>query len=114
MDWRVYYEQKKTTAEEAVQHIKSNNRITIGHACGEPTYLVDAMVANAAAYRNVEIFHMVAMSSCDYVKPGMENYFRHNANFVGVSTRNAVNEDRADFTPCFFIRFPPYSVLYCL
>lgn len=106
MDWRVYYEERKVTAEEAVQHIKSNNRITLGHACGEPTHLVEAMVANAEAYSNVEIFHMVAMSSCDYVKPGMESHFRHNANFVGASTRNAVNEDRADFTPCFFYQVP--------
>lgn len=40
--------------------IKSGNRVVIGHACAEPSYLVDAMVANAESYHDVEIVHMVA------------------------------------------------------
>ncbi len=105
-DWRTYYEQRQRTAEEAVSYIRSGDRIATGHACGEPTYLVDAMVANAQAYEHVEIFHMVAMGKCEYAKPGMEKHFRHNANFVGGNTREAVSCGRADFTPCFFYQVP--------
>lgn len=105
-DWRTYYEQRQRTAEEAVSYIRSGDRIATGHACGEPTYLVDAMVANAQAYEHVEIFHMVAMGKCEYAKPGMEKHFRHNANFVGGNTREAVSFGRADFTPCFFYQVP--------
>lgn len=105
-DWRTYYEQRQRTAEEAVSYIRSGDRIATGHACGEPTYLVDAMVANAQAYEHVEIFHMVAMGKCEFAKPGMEKHFRHNANFVGGNTREAVSCGRADFTPCFFYQVP--------
>lgn len=60
MNWKEYYKQHLMSAEEAVGHIKSGDRVIVAHACGEPSYIIDAMVANAAAYRNVEIVHMVS------------------------------------------------------
>ena len=106
MDWKEYYQSHLTTAEEAVTHIKSGDRVVIAHACGEPSYLVDAMVANAAAYRDVELVHMVAMGAGAYCKPEYAENFRHNAIFVGGSSRDAVAQGRADFTPCFFFEVP--------
>lgn len=105
-NWIAYYEERRTTAADAVKHIHSGDRVVIGHACGEPSALIDAMVANAAAYRDVEIVHMVAMGKGEYCKPEYEKNFRHNAFFVGGSTRKALEEGRADFTPCFFYEVP--------
>ena len=53
MSWTEHYQSHLMTAEEAVGHIKSGDRLVMAHACGEPSYLVDAMVANAAAYKDV-------------------------------------------------------------
>ena len=106
MDWKTYYDAHKTTAEEAVRRIPSGGRVVIGHACGEPSYLIDVMVDNAAAYKNVEIVHMVAMGKCAYCQPEYAKNFRHNAIFVGGSTREAVNSGRGDFTTCFFHEVP--------
>lgn len=106
MDWKTHYNDHKMTAEQAVQHIHSGDRVVIGHACGEPSFLVDAMVANASAYRNVEIVHMVAMGRCEYCQPQYAENFHHNAIFVGGSTRDAVNSGRGDFTTCFFHEVP--------
>jgi 4-hydroxybutyrate CoA-transferase len=94
------------TAEQAVEHIKSGDRVVIGHACGEPATLVEALVGRAPALENVEIVHMVAMGPAKYAQPGMEKSFRHNALFVGSSTRKAIEAHRADFTPCFFSEIP--------
>ena len=94
MSWENEYKSKLTTAEKAVELIKSGNRVVIGHACAEPSYLVDAMVANAESYHDVEIVHMVAMGKAGYAQPGMESHFRHNALFVGGTTRKAVAEGR--------------------
>ena len=66
MDWKTYYKEHTMPAEEAVNLIKSGNRVVIDHACGEPSYLVDKMVENAAAYKDVEIVHMVAMGKGGY------------------------------------------------
>ena len=106
MNWKTYYETHLTTAEEAVTHIKSGDRVVVAHACGEPSYLLDAMVANASAYRDVELVHMVAMGKGDYCKPEYAENFRHNAIFVGGSSREAVADGRADFTPSFFFEVP--------
>ena len=105
-NWKTQYQDKLVSAEEAVTHISSGNRVVLGHACGEPTCLVDAMVARASELENVEIVHMVAMGKALYAQPGMEKSFRHNALFVGGSTRKAIEEKRGDFTPCYFSEIP--------
>lgn len=94
------------TASEALKAVKSGDRVVIGHACGEPPTLVEALVERAPELRNVEIVHMVAMGPAKYAQPGMEESFHHNALFVGGSTRKGVEEKRADYTPCFFSEIP--------
>ncbi|MEL7650199.1 MAG: acetyl-CoA hydrolase/transferase C-terminal domain-containing protein [Sedimentibacter sp.] len=106
MSWKEIYNERLLTAEEAVKKIKSNDRVVIGHAVGEPSYLVGKMVENKDQYENVEIVHMVAMGKGEYVQPGMEKHFRHNAIFVGGCTREAVNGGRGDYTPSFFYELP--------
>jgi 4-hydroxybutyrate CoA-transferase len=105
-NWREAYKTKIVTAAEAVNAVKSGDRVVIGHACGEPPTLVSALVDRAAQLRNVEIVHMVAMGPAKYTQPGMEASFHHNALFVGGSTRKSVEEKRADYTPCFFSEIP--------
>ena len=106
MDWKDYYQSRLMTAEEAVGKIKSGDRVVLEHACGEPAYLVDKMVENAAAYRDVEIVHMVAMGKGAYCAPEQAGHFRHNSLFVGGSTRKAAESGQGDFTPCFFFEIP--------
>ncbi|MDR0283325.1 MAG: hypothetical protein LBI33_00315 [Propionibacteriaceae bacterium] len=106
MDWHDHYTQHLMTAEQAVKLISSGDRVVLGHACADPSALVAAMVANADAYENVEVLHMLPMGPSHYCDPGMEAHFRHNSAFAGGSTRRAINEARADFTPVFFSRFP--------
>lgn len=105
-DWRSVYRNKLVTAEQALLAVNSGDRVVIGHACGEPPTLVEALVARAPELRDVEIVHMVAMGPAKYTQPGMEQSFRHNALFVGASTRKSVEEKRADYTPCFFSEIP--------
>lgn len=105
-DWRKVYQNKIVSAEQAAKVVKSGDRVVTGHACGEPSALVEALVARAPELSAVEIVHMVAMGPAKYAQPGMEASFRHNALFVGASTRKAVEEKRADYTPCFFSEIP--------
>jgi 4-hydroxybutyrate CoA-transferase len=105
-NWKKIYHDKIVSAEQAVKVVKSGDRVVTGHACGEPSTLVEALVARAPELRQVEIVHMVAMGPAKYAQPGMEASFRHNALFVGASTRKAVEEKRADYTPCFFSEIP--------
>lgn len=110
MPWKDIYQQRLTTAAEALKVIKSENRIIIGHATGEPSYLLEEMVKYAPEYQfeNVEIVHMVAMGKALYCAKEMSRHFRHNAIFVGAVTKDAVKEGRGDFTPIFFHEMPDY------
>jgi 4-hydroxybutyrate CoA-transferase len=104
-NWRSLY-QKLVSAEEALHAVKSGDRLVLGHACGEPPTLVEALVARAPELADVEVIHMVAMGPAKFAQPGMEKSFRFNGFFVGAPTRNAVEERRGDYTPCFFSEVP--------
>lgn len=106
MEWKSIYKSKLVSADQAVKNIKSGDRVVLQHAAGEPLTLVDAMVKNKDAYKDVEIVHLVALGKGEYTMPEMSDSFTHNALFVGASTRKAVNDARADFTPCFFSEVP--------
>ena len=99
MTWKTWYKEHLFTPAQAVQQIKSGQRVVVAHACGEPSIILDALVAHAAQYENVEIIHMVAMGKAAYCQPQYDKNFHHNAFFLGGSTRAAAAEGRVDFTP---------------
>lgn len=105
-NWRECCRNKIISANEALRSVKSGDRVVIGHACGEPQTLVEALVARAHELRNVEVVHMVPMGPAKYAQPGMEKSFWHNSFFFGETTRKAMEEKRADYTPCFFSEVP--------
>jgi 4-hydroxybutyrate CoA-transferase len=105
-NWRNTYKSKLVSAETALKSVESGNRVVIGFACGEPPTLVEALVTRAPELSDVEIVHMIAMGPSKYAQPGMEKSFRHNSLFLGASTRKAVADKRADYTPCNFSEIP--------
>lgn len=106
MDWKSIYNGRRMTAQEALSKIKSGDRVAVGHAAGEPTYLLDTLAENCDKYENVEIVHMVPLGECRYAAPGMERHFRHNGLFLGGATREPIAAGRGDFTPIFFSEVP--------
>jgi 4-hydroxybutyrate CoA-transferase len=108
LDWKKLYKSRLCTPEEAVKSIKSGDRVAFAHAVAEPTVLVDAMVANAAAYKDVEVCHMVTLGKGEYSKPEMKEHFRFNGWFTSPSTRDSISQGHGDFTPVFFHEVPNY------
>lgn len=106
MDWRTYYKEHTMKPEDAVSVIKDGDRVVFGHAVGEPIIFQRTMARMAEQFHNVEVAHMVYLGSGEYLQPGMEEHFRHNALFVGGPARKAIAENRADYTPAFFSDVP--------
>ena len=106
MSWRDEYSAKIMSAQEAVKHIQSGDRVVVAHACGESPTLSKALVERAPLLQNVEIVHMVAMGKAEYCLENMSGHFVHNSLFAGGTTREAINSGRADYTPCFFSEIP--------
>lgn len=105
-NWKEEYKEKICTADEAIQKIKADSRVVIGHACAEPIVLTEALIKNKTLFKKLEIIHMVAMGKSEYVLDENKEYFRHNALFVGATTRKAVNDSYGDYTPSFFFEIP--------
>lgn len=97
---------KVTTAVEAIKHIKDNDNVVFSHAATVPQESIKALLENSKNYKNVHIIHMLGLGEGRYALPEYVENFRHNAIFVGGNTRKAVEEDRADYTPCFFYQVP--------
>lgn len=106
MDWRTYYKEHTMKPEDAVSVIQDGDRVVFGHAVGEPIIFQRTMAQMAEKFHNVEVAHMVYLGSGEYLQPGMEEHFRHNALFVGGPARKAIEENRADYTPAFFSDVP--------
>lgn len=105
-NWREIYKARLTTAEQAVMYIKSNMRIALGHAAAVPVDTLDALLKRKNELQNVEIAHMFCLGKGEYMNPEMQGHFVHNALFVGSNARKAVEENRAEYTPCFFHEIP--------
>lgn len=106
MDWKTIYQKKVTTPEKALQCIQSGQKIALGHAAGVPVDTIKALIAHKDQYQDIEISHMYCLGEGAYMKPEMQGHFRHNAVFVGANARKAIEEKRADYTPCFFHEIP--------
>jgi acyl-CoA hydrolase len=90
-----------TTAERAVEAVRSGDRVWIHEGCATPEILVEALLKRAHELRNVEVIHMLTFGAADYTRPEFEGHFRHNGLFLGANVRGAVAEGRADYTPVF-------------
>jgi len=105
MSWHSIYKSKVTTAEEAMQAVKSGDRVFLTGNCSIPQLLLAALVDRAHELENVEITHALTMGSADYVSEEMEGHLRVNTLFIGANVRKAVQEGRADFTPVLLSEF---------
>jgi acyl-CoA hydrolase len=101
MNWSDLYRGKVTSADRAVECIRSGERVWLHAGSGVPSILVDALLSRAPALRDVEIVHMLTFGKADYTLPQYEGHFRHNGLFLGGNVRAAVGEGRADYTPIF-------------
>ncbi|PID79556.1 MAG: 4-hydroxybutyrate CoA-transferase [Clostridiales bacterium] len=108
MDWKKLYSERTCTAKEAVQLIKSGDKVVFAHAVAEPPVLVDAMVENAANYKGVRVSHMVTLGKGEYTNKALEDNFIFDAWFTSPSTRKSIAEGHGNFTPVFFHEVPSY------
>ena len=105
MNLNKIYESRVVSAEEAVRHIKSNQRVFLTGNCSVPQTVLSALVDYAPELENVEICQALTVGPADYVRPGMEKHLRVNTMFISANIRKAVQEGRADFTPVLLSEF---------
>src|ERR1051325_9511234 len=90
-----------TTADRALEQVRSGDRVYIHNGCAEPEELVHALTRRGGSLRDVEVIHMATFGNADYTLPQYEGHFRHSGFFIGGNVRKAVQEGRADYVPIF-------------
>ncbi len=104
--WEAALAQRTVTADEAVRHIHSGDRVFLHGASAAPRALLEALVERAPELRNVEVVHLHVNGPAPHVAPEMAGHLRHRALFIGHNVREAVNAGRADFVPIFLSDIP--------
>jgi len=91
------------SAEQAVQVIKSNDRIHIHSVACAPKILIDAMVARGKAgeFKNVKIQHLHTEGPAPYADEALEGIFQLESFFVGHNVRKVTQKGFADYIPVF-------------
>ncbi|RRJ91626.1 acetyl-CoA hydrolase/transferase family protein [Paenimyroides tangerinum] len=97
---------KITTAEEAVKHIKSNDRIYIHAAAATPTILTNALTERADELRNVEICHIHTEGEAKYAAIQHKDSFHVNSFFIGANVRHTIAAGNGSYTPVFLSEVP--------
>jgi acetyl-CoA hydrolase len=97
---------KTVTASEAAAAIDSNHRVFLTGNCSVPQHVLAALVERARGLENVEIAQVLTVGNAEYVAPAMKDHIRVNTLFISENVRKAVQEGRADFTPCFLSEIP--------
>ena len=104
------YPEKFVSEDEIFSHIRRGDHIFVASGCGEPQYLVQAMIryveSNPKAFFDAEIIHIYSLGLAPYTEAKYKANFRHNSFFIGNSTRDSINTGMADYTPMSLSQVP--------
>ncbi|MCD6266275.1 MAG: GNAT family N-acetyltransferase [Deltaproteobacteria bacterium] len=108
--WKDTCPDKFVSEDKVFSNIHRGERIFIGTACGEPQYLVQALIkyveSHPKDFFDTEVFHVWTFGVAPYTDEKFKSNFRHNSFFIGNNTRDAINKGDADYTPIFLSQVP--------
>lgn len=97
---------KYVTAAEAVQIVKSGDRIYVQAAAATPTILTKALTDRAAELKGVEICHLHTEGEAPYANPELSESFHVNSFFIGANVRHTIKAGNGSYTPVFLSELP--------
>lgn len=94
------------TAAQAVQVVKSGDRVYLHAAAAAPTILADALTERASELRNVEVCHLHTEGEARYAHPSLAESFHVNSFFIGANVRHTLKAGNGSYTPVFLSELP--------
>jgi 4-hydroxybutyrate CoA-transferase len=101
-DWRGQLSGKLVTADEAVRHIKSGDRVTLSIAQATPLTLCAALAARLMELDDVVLNHSAALFDWDL--PGLGERFRYESFYLTPLDRPTFAAGRGEFVPVSYYR----------
>jgi acyl-CoA hydrolase/RimJ/RimL family protein N-acetyltransferase len=106
MDLMRFCPDKVVSAEEAVSKIKNGSRVFIGTGCGEPQYLIEAMVKDSSI-QDVLVYQMLSSTFSRYIDDeSFRRRFSLKLFFISASMRKAAFEGKIDYIPAYLSQIP--------
>lgn len=100
------YQQKRTTAAEAVEVVRNGDFIIVPTGVGEPPALLTALSDKRLDLHDVKVGQILAMRKYGYLDPATTHHIRHVAFFFGGATRAGGQAGWVDFIPNYFSEIP--------
>ena len=94
------------SADEAMLHVKSGNRVFIHGGAATPVPLVEALQLRHHALQNIELVSITTLGEVNFDNPTHQQSFFFNSLFVSNTTRNVVNSEHGDYVPIFLSQIP--------
>lgn len=95
-----------STAEQAVRHIKSGDRVFLHGSAATPVQLIQALQQRHAELKNVELVSITTLGEVSFNNPVWRDSFFFNSLFVSANTREVVNTGNGDYVPVFLSQIP--------
>jgi acyl-CoA hydrolase len=107
MSVKSLYQQKRTTAEEAIGHLRDGDFIIVPTAVGEPPMLLNALSEQRRRFHDIKIAQILCVRKYGYLDPETVDNVRHVAFFYGGATRpGGGSAGWVDFLPSYFSEMP--------
>ena len=111
MPWTQRYRSLVTTAAEAVQSLRGDERVYVGGNAATPRHLLGALAARvgtlpASPPDPTTLSHVLLLGRDPVSQQVGEERIRHRAWFVGPADRASVAEGHSDYVPCHLSEIP--------
>jgi acyl-CoA hydrolase len=90
-----------TTAEAAVEIVKSHQRVFIQGSAATPLRLINALFNRKNELQKVELVSITTLGNIDFSPENLGDSFYINSLFVSKNVRQAVNSDHGEYVPVF-------------
>ncbi len=97
---------KYISAEEAVQLVKSGDRVFVHGSAATPLFLLNQLLKRAGEISDVEIVSISMFGEIDWKQPGVTDSFYLNSLFVSANIREWANSSRGRYIPIFLSEIP--------
>lgn len=94
------------SADEAVQLVKSGDRVFLHGSAATPLHLIDALFKRAGVLKNVELVSISTFGHIDWKKPEILDSFYFNSLFVSANIREWANSSHGGYIPIFLSEIP--------
>lgn len=99
-------QQRKVSAIDAVQCVRSGHRVFLHGSAATPVTLIEALQSRHAELQDVELVSITSLGDVSFDRAEFRKSFFMNSLFVSANTRAVVNSDQGDYVPVFLSQIP--------